>query len=226
MNPDEPPVLPKFNTFYHHAATFCLLAPFIGYAVLICLLGYLTTHRPQSHLGAIIHVVIQEAPLVFGFAGFIFGIVALLGIRRHGAAGILGKVLAGFLIFLLVGILASQGFHDALVEISWQPPSMLAQKIVEIDRVVIADYFVHSNDESVPISISGDKAKEIANAVSLSRRDAGNYTSMFGRKIEFYKGSNLLASVRWQGRLFLTDEGQFSDNSGMLNSLYHELFMK
>ncbi len=226
MNPDNPQVLPKRKTFFHYAATFCLLAPFIGYAVLMCLLGYLATHLPQSHLGAIIHVVIGEAPLVFGFLGFIFGIVALCGIRRHGAGGILGQVLVGFFFFFLTGILASQTIHDNLVEISWQPPTMLAQKIVETDRAVIADYFVRSNIESAPISTSVDKAKEIVNAVSLARRDAGNYAAIFGKKIDFYKGSNLLASVRWQDRLFLTDEGQFSDNSGVLKGLYHELFMR
>ncbi len=226
MNPDDSPVLPRRKTLYHHAATVCLLSPLIGFSLRASYwFLYRVNHLPQSRTGAIVDVVFSEAVLVVGIPGFVLGLIALFGMRRCGPKGILAKVLAGFLMILLMGIPAPQGIHDELVEIAWQPPSMLAKKIAETDRVEISDYFMRPNDKSTRISINGDKAKEIAKAVSFARRDAGHYSSDFGRQIEFYKGTNLLASVRWQNRSFLADEGQFSDNSGVLSDLYHKLIM-
>jgi hypothetical protein len=127
MNPDSTSEPSNRRNLYKHAATFCVLAPFIGYAVSFGSVRYLMTHHSQNRLGAIIHVALEMAPFIFGILGFIFGIIALSGIRRNGAKGILGKVLVGFLIFLLVSVIASQNFREALVEISWQPPAILAQ---------------------------------------------------------------------------------------------------
>jgi hypothetical protein len=216
MKPVPSSVFQKQKNIYQHAATFCLLAPFIGYAITFCTLRYLLTHLPQSRLEAVIHVLLEMAPVIVGCLGFVFGIIALFGIRRHGSAGILWKALAGFLIFLVVGILASQSFHEALVEISWQPPTILAQKIVEADRVII------SRERENSISNTGDEAKKIINAVSCARRDGKNHNCIFDGHLEFYGGTNLLATVRWAGHWFLTDEGQFSDNSGVLSALYHK----
>ena len=227
MKPDASSAPAKRKSFYHHAATFCLLSPFLGFFLYASYWPlYRADHLPQSRADAIVDVALNEAVLVIGIPGFILGLIALYGMRHCGPKGILAKALAGFLFLILMGLPASQEIHQQLVELSWQPPSLLAQKIVETDRVVIADYFIIPNGETTPISISGDKTKGIVNAVSLARKDAGHYTSNFGRKIEFYTGTNLVATVRWQGRLFLTDEGQFSDNSGVLSALYHKLFMQ
>jgi len=52
------------------------------------------------------------------------------------------------------------------------------------------------------------------------------YTCSFGSHIEFCKGTNSLATVGWCGQLILADEGQFNDYTGVLNRLYHKLFME
>jgi hypothetical protein len=76
------------------------------------------------------------------------------------------------------------------------------------------------------ISRTATEAKKIVDAVSGARRNAGNYTAVFDKHIEFYRETNLLATIRWQSNVFLTDQGQFRDNSGELNILYHKLFMQ
>jgi hypothetical protein len=158
------------------------------------------------------------------FLGFASSIVALFGIRRYGSEGIAGKSLAGFVICLLVGVLFGTmrliEIPNLLVEIAWQPPAQLAQQIAGADRVIVLQ---QGNN---PVFVNGEDTQKIIVAVSSARRDAGAYSCAFTRKIEFCKGTNSLATVGWCGHLILADEGQFSDNSGVLNTLYHELFMR
>ena len=236
MNPVSSGEVPKRKNFYQHAATFGLWAPIVGCAVLWFSPFYFSTHRPQTHMAAMVHGAVQMGSLNLGFFGVCSGLVALCGIGRHGVTGILGKVLAGFFIFILFAIPASEIWHRSLVEMAWQPPAMLAQKITAADRVMISreQYeIVETNHVATArewreevSSKTGDEAKIIINAVSGARRDVGRYTCSFSDHLEFYRGTNLLATVRWQGDLFLTDEAQFRDNSGELNRLYHKLFMQ
>ena len=222
--------------FLQCAATFGLWAPIVGCAVLTFSPIYFSTHLPQTHMAAIAHGAVQIGSLILGFLGVCSGLVALCGIRHHGVTGILGKALGGFFILILLAIPALANWHRSLVEMAWQPPAMLAQKIATADRVIISreQYQIIETNRVAKtrewreemISKTGDEAKKIINAVSGARRDAGRYKCMYSDHLEFYGGTNLLATVRWQGDLFLTGDGQFRDNSGELNRLYHNLFMQ
>ena len=217
MNPDASSVLPERKSFYHRAATFCLWLPLVG-----CVLSvsywplYRANHLPQSQAGAIVDVAFKEAALVLGVLGCVFGLFALFGLRHYGPKRILAKVTAGFLIFLLTGIVPLFSIRCDLVEIAWRPPAKLAQQILDADRVIV----LHAGSD--PTSMTGEEARKIVKAVSSARWDTHAYSCTFNSHIEFCKGTNSLATISWCGRLFLTDAGQFSDNSGALKELYNK----
>jgi hypothetical protein len=102
---NPPPLKPK--TFYHRAATFCLWSPFIG--IIITFFGRMSP-PPQTSVEAAANATYNAAVPVLGF---IAGIVALSGVKRHGSAGILWKAVTGMSIFLLMVLMAIPSFLKA-----------------------------------------------------------------------------------------------------------------
>jgi hypothetical protein len=88
-----PPPLPvpdpaPTTSFPKRAASFCLLAPLISFGLI--LMSHEATQRSQSGF-----FVLASICTLFLAGGFILGIVALIGMREHGAEGILGKAIFG-----------------------------------------------------------------------------------------------------------------------------------
>lgn len=96
-------VLVPRKTFYHRAATFCLLAPFIG--IVINFFGALdrAQHPPQNRMELLADITVNAFVPVLGVLA---GIISLFGIRSYGKTGILWKTVAGLLIFTLMVLAA------------------------------------------------------------------------------------------------------------------------
>ncbi len=94
--------------FARQAALLCLLPPILTIGMNMVVLG-----ADREHHGA---PIVGYLSLAFLLLGPIFGVVALLGIRRHGAQGILGRALVGMGLsaacwagVAFVAVLASRG---------------------------------------------------------------------------------------------------------------------
>lgn len=73
------------QSFVHQAARFSFWAPLTAVAI-----GFFTSSFGQTE-----RLIIGGINLVLVLAGFVLGVVALFGIRRHGARGILAYSLCG-----------------------------------------------------------------------------------------------------------------------------------
>jgi len=105
--PQAPPPLvsaaPPASSFARQAALFSLLAPFVGIGINIV--------GSQPIRGNRIGMIVLGATCtLLILAGFVFGVVALLGTKKHGRKGIFGKAIAGICIngiiicFMLIAI--------------------------------------------------------------------------------------------------------------------------
>jgi hypothetical protein len=105
----KPPILtsaPKPpKTFYHQAATYCLLAPFVATGVTI--MTNVGSSSPTTRLELLVSALFQ---MIIILSGVVFGIISLFGIRRYGKAGILWKAVAGILIVVLFALAAIPNF--------------------------------------------------------------------------------------------------------------------
>jgi hypothetical protein len=98
-----PPVIPECppaNSFARQAALCSVIAPFISFGI-----GIFGQQAVQGNRAAA--VILGGVSMLLILAGFIFGIVALFGMKKHGPKGILGKALAGICIngFLILMML-------------------------------------------------------------------------------------------------------------------------
>ena len=102
-----PPPLPSAaqtsNSFARQAALFSLLAPFV--AIGINIFGHQAVQGNRVGM-----IVLGGTCTLLILLGFVFGIVALIGMRKHGKKGILGKAITGVCIngviifFMLIAI--------------------------------------------------------------------------------------------------------------------------
>ncbi len=98
------------NTFYHRAATCCLLAPFVAIGANLALMGARVSQPAPSRMASLIPALILGGIMLLGV---VLGILSLFGIRRYGAAGILWKSVTGLSIFLLLLVAAIPAFLKA-----------------------------------------------------------------------------------------------------------------
>jgi hypothetical protein len=107
----KPPLLPaKPKTFFHHAATYCLLAPFVATAANILIAASQSANPQPSRIEVLVPAVILSFIIL---SGFVLGIVSLFGIKRYGKAGILWKAVAGLLIVTFLFLIAIPSFLRA-----------------------------------------------------------------------------------------------------------------
>jgi hypothetical protein len=90
-------------------------------------------------------------------------------------------------------------------------PETLTRLIASSDRVVASDPYA-----GYRITLTGDQARRLVAGLSSAERDKNCYSAVFGCQIGFYRGSNLLATIRCQDRAFLTANEQFSEGTGTL----------
>ncbi len=92
------------------------------------------------------------------------------------------------------------------------------------DRIASADRVVGATQSGKPmLSKTGDEAAKIVRALLSGRRDRDPHTAMFNWRLHFYRGSNLLYSVRFQDRLFVVENSVYSDDSGVVKRLWDEI---
>ena len=99
----------------------------------------------------------------------------------------------------------------------------LANQIMGTDLIIVTNV----NLSEVCLTISGKRAREIVQAVSSGRRykyelDPG---VLWDRELQFYKATNHLASVLFEGDAFSGDGGEiYEDETGVLDKLYRETY--
>lgn len=102
--PQPPPLLSSQKPFAAQAAQASLLAPLVAAAVSI-----VANAGMGNQASPLVKIVTGSFCVLLIVLGFVFGIVALLGVRRHRHKGILGRAVAGVCIngILIVLMLAS-----------------------------------------------------------------------------------------------------------------------
>jgi hypothetical protein len=74
--------------------------------------------------------------------------------------------------------------------------------------------------------INGEEATRIAKAAAAaaSKHDKHAAAAIFDMELQFYSGTNLLSTIHLQDKSFVAEgRGQFSDDSGVLKTLYKRL---
>lgn len=98
----QPPPLPSAKKpFAFQAAQASLLAPAIAFG-----LGIVVNIGMGTQLSPLAHIIVGSLSIILILLGFIFGIIGLVGVRRHGKRGILGRSIAGICINgILIGLM-------------------------------------------------------------------------------------------------------------------------
>ena len=115
-----PPIIPQApplpspskspKTFFHHAATYSLLAPFVAVGVNIIIGASRANNPPTTRIETLVTAIL----LGFIFlSGLVFGIISLFGIGRYGRAGILWKAVIGIFIVVSLFLIAIPNFLRA-----------------------------------------------------------------------------------------------------------------
>jgi len=134
--PKSPPQLPAsvrpVSSFPSQAATFSLIAPFVAIGISIVL-------QPQVRGNRWAMMILGATSMLLIVLGLVFGILALIGSRRHGRQGIFGKAMTGtcicgiltLLMFLsLPGLMRAAGRARAM-----QRERMMQSSENAIDRI-------------------------------------------------------------------------------------------
>lgn len=109
---------------------------------------------------------------------------------------------------------------------SYQTPTNLASRIASADQIVVTNVIALGKDFArTGLLLSGDSAKEVVRAVSFARcyvkqRDPG-WVDIW--ELQFYKGTNLLASVNFVFWGFRYDDRVYTDQTGVLRNLDEKL---
>ena len=106
-----PPLPPAKKPFAYQAAQASLLAPVISIVTSVIING-------GGSLPPLARGIAGISCIFLILLGFIFGIMALSGIRRHGKKGILGRAIAGLCIngILIVFMIASIPMYKKMAE--------------------------------------------------------------------------------------------------------------
>jgi hypothetical protein len=98
-------------------------------------------------------------------------------------------------------------------------PTKLAGEIADADRILATNIGSHAG-----FSVAGDEVRRIAQAVASAKRDRNTYAASFGWHMDFYSGTNFLASIVFQDRLFRIGNGQYRDDTGVLKE-FHDRYV-
>jgi len=98
----DTPTPSKTKSFSHQAAKLSWVCPIIVFLLLMF----------GRQAGA--RVIIELVSLLLIVVGFVFGVVALFGIRTHGKSGILAPAIVGSIIFRMILAFALSLGIDAL----------------------------------------------------------------------------------------------------------------
>jgi hypothetical protein len=98
------------------------------------------------------------------------------------------------------------------------PPTEFSQRLATADRVVV------TNQLSVFVSaVTPREVTRLATAVASAKQDRLPAGAMFDWDVQFYSGTNFLGVIHLQDRVFMLEDTQYSDNSGVLKTFYERL---
>jgi hypothetical protein len=90
----------------------------------------------------------------------------------------------------------------------------LGERLQNADTVILWDRARMDN-----MTITGNEVPRIVRAVSVAIRSKGRFRAQFDRTMEFYDGTNLLATIWTQQAIFKAADGDYADKSGTLRAL-------
>lgn len=93
ISPQPPPLPNAKKPFAFQAAQASLLAPLTAVGVSI-----VVNAGMGNQASPLVKIITGSLCVLLIVLGFVFGIVALFGVRRHGKKGILGRAIAGIAI--------------------------------------------------------------------------------------------------------------------------------
>jgi hypothetical protein len=105
----------------------------------------------------------------------------------------------------------------------------IAPRISGADRVVITNRLAGLNKryQGFSYKVKGRMAEEIVEAVSFAPAHSPPVTdSLCDWDLQFWKGTNHLASVDYSGNVFRLDNREYVDDSGTLDKLSGELYRR
>ena len=89
LSPQPPPLPSAKKPFAFQAAQASLFAP------VICIVGSILINNGGIQLSPIAKIITGSFSTLLIILGFIFGIIGLCGVRRHGKKGLLAKAIIG-----------------------------------------------------------------------------------------------------------------------------------
>ena len=98
------------------------------------------------------------------------------------------------------------------------PPAVLSQRLATADRVVVTN--------SLPpfgSIVTGDEVGRLAKAIASAPQVKCPAGAVFNWDVKFYAGTNFVSEVHLQGGGFLLEDGEYSDDTGVLNTFYEKL---
>jgi len=103
-------------------------------------------------------------------------------------------------------------------------PSNLAHQIASADHIVVRYRFAHPPPQlsGIRLSVSGDKVHEIVKAVSSATHE-GDTLCAWPWELQFYRNTNRLAIIDFQGPSLLVENVEYWDKSGVLAELDREI---
>ena len=132
--------------------------------------------------------------------------------------------------FILILVLLSGCEHPASKspDFGGQHPTKFATRIADADSIVVTSYFALLDKEhrDMRFVITGATVMKIVRAVSDSGRLSGQVDNIPSWTLEFYRGTNSLDSISFEGHIFNyggEHYEQYSDGSKVLENLDAEL---
>ena len=100
------------------------------------------------------------------------------------------------------------------------PQKSLASRLANADRVVVTN-----PGDGVNITISDEQLKDIVQAVEVSQKiGAKGLEAVPGYRLDFFKGTNYLATVTTSDLIFWIDKTPYHDKSGTLRAVYERFW--
>lgn len=106
------------------------------------------------------------------------------------------------------------------------PQANLLRCIADADRVVITNRFAESSrpELNFTVCVSGRRVDTIIRAVAYGQPLVGIGTHcIYDRQVQFFKGTNCLGQVNFQGSFFWDGKTEYADNTGVMEKLYDKM---
>lgn len=94
----------------------------------------------------------------------------------------------------------------------------IGRTLNQADRVIYA-----KNYEDLYISITGEEVGKIVQAIASGKKESPLVAATPSFRLEFFKGTNRLASITNSSSVFWVGNKPFSDSTGTLQALYPRL---